>query len=76
MPRRDIDSNGLSTDGRSAIWLGNGHTATTHGDAYIADGAHFDGYGDYVTLENIGGSNISNPGISFMCRLHTHEHTL
>ena len=28
----------------------NGHAASTHGDAYIADGAHFDGSGDYLTV--------------------------
>jgi hypothetical protein len=31
---------------------GNMHTAATFGDAYIADGAHFDGSGDYISIPN------------------------
>ena len=31
---------------------GNNHTAQVHGDAYIADGAHFDGEGDYMTVNS------------------------
>ena len=30
----------------------NGNAATTWGDAFIADGAHFDGSGDYLTVPN------------------------
>ena len=29
---------------------GNHRTADTHGDAYIADGGHFDGSGDYISV--------------------------
>lgn len=28
------------------------HSATLHGDTYVADGAHFDGLGDYMTVPN------------------------
>lgn len=31
---------------------GNSHTAATFGDAFIADGAHFDGSGDYLSVPN------------------------
>lgn len=31
---------------------GNGHTAMVHGDAFVADGAHFDGEGDYMTVNS------------------------
>ena len=30
----------------------NARTVTTYGDAFIADGAHFDGSGDYITVQN------------------------